>query len=59
MKKLIVGLLLVVATFVATIEAIDAGEADKGLAPGWLSLDSSVGVRIIRSRVASPLSKTL
>ncbi|MGB7950903.1 MAG: outer membrane beta-barrel protein [Candidatus Binatia bacterium] len=43
MKKLTTVLLLVVATFAATIKLVSAAEEDKGLAPGWLSLDSSVG----------------
>ena len=44
MKKLIVVSLLVMAAYVSMLGAVHAAEADKGLAPGWLSLDSSVGV---------------
>jgi hypothetical protein len=44
MKKGLVVLLLVLATYVTQIRAVQAAEEEKPLAPGWLSLDSSVGV---------------
>jgi Putative beta-barrel porin-2, OmpL-like. bbp2 len=44
MKKGLVVLLLVLATYVTQIGAVQAAEEEKPLAPGWLSLDSSVGV---------------
>jgi hypothetical protein len=44
MKKGLVVLLLAVASYVAPVKAVWAAEEEKPLAPGWLSLDSSVGV---------------
>jgi Putative beta-barrel porin-2, OmpL-like. bbp2 len=44
MKKGLVVLLLVLTTYVAPIGAVQAAEEEKPLPPGWLSLDSSVGV---------------
>ena len=44
MKKGLVVLLLVLATYVAPIRAVEAAEEEKPLAAGWLSLDNSVGV---------------
>jgi Putative beta-barrel porin-2, OmpL-like. bbp2 len=44
MKKALVFLFLIVAMSMAPFRAVQAAEAEKPLAPGWLSLDSSVGV---------------
>ena len=44
MKKGWVVLLLILAVYVAPIRAVQAAEEEKPLAPGWLSLDSSVGI---------------
>jgi Putative beta-barrel porin-2, OmpL-like. bbp2 len=44
MKKGLVFLFLMVTMYMAPLSAVRAAEADKPLAPGWLSLDSSVGV---------------
>lgn len=44
MKGGLVVLLLVLAACVAPIRAVQAAEEEKPLPPGWLSLDSSVGV---------------
>jgi hypothetical protein len=43
MKKVLVLLFLMVAIYMAPFRAAHAAEAEKPLAPGWLSLDSSVG----------------
>lgn len=44
MKKGWAVLLLILAVYVAPIRAVQAAEEEKPLAPGWLSLDSSVGI---------------
>jgi hypothetical protein len=44
MKKGLVVLLLALASYIAPVKAVWAAEEEKPLAPGWLSLDSSVGV---------------
>lgn len=44
MKEGLVVLLLVLVACVTPIRAVQAAEEEKPLAPGWLSLDSSVGV---------------
>src|ERR687891_139914 len=44
MKKGLVLLLLALASYIAPVKAVWAAEEEKPLAPGWLSLDSSVGV---------------
>jgi Putative beta-barrel porin-2, OmpL-like. bbp2 len=44
MKKGWVFLFLMVAMYMAPLRAVQAAEAEKPLEPGWLSLDSSVGV---------------
>jgi Putative beta-barrel porin-2, OmpL-like. bbp2 len=44
MKKALVFLFLMVAIYMAPFRAVQAAEAEKPLAPGWLSLDGSVGV---------------
>lgn len=44
MKKGLVVLLLVLASYIAPHRPVYAAEEEKPLAPGWLSLDGSVGV---------------
>jgi Putative beta-barrel porin-2, OmpL-like. bbp2 len=44
MKKGLVLLFLMMAIYMAPFREVKAAEAEKPLAPGWLSLDSSVGV---------------
>jgi hypothetical protein len=44
MKKGLLLLFLIVAVLTASLSPVRAAEAEKPLAPGWLSLDSSVGV---------------
>src|SRR5919106_3573849 len=44
MKRGLVVLLLALASYIALVKAVSAAEEEKPLAPGWLSLDSSVGV---------------
>jgi Putative beta-barrel porin-2, OmpL-like. bbp2 len=43
MKKGLVILFLMMAIYMAPFREVQAAEAEKPLAPGWLSLDSSVG----------------
>jgi Putative beta-barrel porin-2, OmpL-like. bbp2 len=44
MKKALVFLFLILAMYMAPLGAVQAAEAEKPLEPGWLSLDSSVGL---------------
>src|SRR5919106_1560195 len=44
MKKGLVVLLLALASYVAPVRTVWAAEEEKPLAPGWLSLDGSVGL---------------
>src|SRR5687768_10899143 len=44
MKNGLAVLLLAMASYIAPFQAVWAAEEDKPLAPGWLSLDSSVGL---------------
>ena len=44
MRRILFGVSLFIACLVLTSGSVNAAEEEKPLAPGWLSLDSTVGL---------------